>query len=417
MYSNTELRIGELTRLLTFLNPTKAQIYRTATHETRHKATDGQGGSYPLLVFGWTSRNNRKGRHVLLHSPSFDGSQSNDAVPPHSRHLRSVSNGIVRMFAHFPVWDISYLIAIIFVLGSLVWVLRSLFGFLPLYRPEMSFPGEKLIAGGISAFIGVCLFELGGILTLIEAFNESREECFGWAVEKVFERNGTSAEKGTEGWNTRQGDCWHHHANRQNLVGRGVDPPQDAYRLNELHTTGGETEASDQESWGEERKMRDRSWTWFPTMHEIKSHYIHSLGFIAASIQISSTSIYFISGLLSLPGLYNNLSPTQLDIFYRGPQVIAGLGFITASTLFTLETQRTWFTPAPDVLGWHIGVWNVVGSVGFFLSPAFAYYGSEWAVLQSSISPFWGSVAFLIGSVLQWYESLDKYPVEKTKEW
>lgn len=26
-----------------------------------------------------------------------------------------------------------------------------------------------------------------------------------------------------------------------------------------------------------------------------------------------------------------------------------------------LETQRKWYLPAPRVLGWHIGAWNLIG--------------------------------------------------------
>jgi hypothetical protein len=50
--------------------------------------------------------------------------------------------------------------------------------------------------------------------------------------------------------------------------------------------------------------------------------------------------------------------------------------------------------------------------VGFTLCPAFGYDESSWAQYQPSLSTYWGSWAFLIGSVLQWYESLVKHPIE-----
>lgn len=43
------------------------------------------------------------------------------------------------------------------------------------------------------------------------------------------------------------------------------------------------------------------------------------------------------------------------------------------------------------------------------LGPA---YGNSGAEYQASLATFWGSWSFLIGSMVQWYESLDKYPVE-----
>ena len=102
-------------------------------------------------------------------------------------------------------------------------------------------------------------------------------------------------------------------------------------------------------------------------------------------------------------------------IFYWTPQVIGGLGFIISGTLFMLETQSKWWKPAPRTLGWWIGAWNLIGGVGFTICPAFGYDTSSWAQYQACLSTFWGSWAFLIGSVVQWYESLEKFPVEVHK--
>lgn len=46
-----------------------------------------------------------------------------------------------------------------------------------------------------------------------------------------------------------------------------------------------------------------------------------------------------------------------------------------------LETQPKWYIPAPNVLGWHIGFWNMIGAFGFTviqskLSALFPYKGS-----------------------------------------
>ena len=127
--------------------------------------------------------------------------------------------------------------------------------------------------------------------------------------------------------------------------------------------------------------------------------------------------------------------------------------------LYMLETQPRWYKPAWEVLGWHIGFWNVcilfgatiqldcqtgfgsrklcirafpptclttqnsprrdntdifqlIGALGFTLcgalGPAFASSGAQY---EASLATFWGSWAFLIGSLIQWYESLDKHPV------
>ena len=46
------------------------------------------------------------------------------------------------------------------------------------------------------------------------------------------------------------------------------------------------------------------------------------------------------------------------------------------------------------------------------LGPA---YGNSGAEYEAALATFWGSWAFLIGSTIQWYESLDKHPVETQK--
>ncbi|KAK3092202.1 hypothetical protein LTR53_019650 [Teratosphaeriaceae sp. CCFEE 6253] len=104
-----------------------------------------------------------------------------------------------------------------------------------------------------------------------------------------------------------------------------------------------------------------------------------------------------------------------------------------------IETQKHWYQPALGALGWHIGLWNLIGGIGFTLCPVsdqieanpdhgeialtcalvalqiFGFSTANWRILQASVSTFWGSWAFLIGSVIQLYESLSKHPVEQAK--
>jgi hypothetical protein len=67
--------------------------------------------------------------------------------------------------------------------------------------------------GGITAFIGATIFELGSVLLMIEAVNENRADCFGWAVEEVLEQKGLIR--------LTPDGCSHHHKNKKNLVGKG----------------------------------------------------------------------------------------------------------------------------------------------------------------------------------------------------
>lgn len=121
------------------------------------------------------------------------------------------------MSTTFPVWDISYLIALLFFWGSLFFVLDGLFVWLPLENPSTEFVGESTTAAGTVAFIGGICFEVGAILLVIEAVNANQTGCFGWALEKL-----VSDREGESGFMANSpkiwlGTCHHHHSNRRHL--------------------------------------------------------------------------------------------------------------------------------------------------------------------------------------------------------
>ena len=122
------------------------------------------------------------------------------------------------MLTWYPYWDVSYLVATIFTLGSLVWVVNAFFAYLPLAQPQTEFDTEILYAGGITAFLGATIFEIGSILLMFEAVNENRTGCFGWAVERLVEGDGEKAAKVRV--RPDKDGCSHHHTNKRNLVGK-----------------------------------------------------------------------------------------------------------------------------------------------------------------------------------------------------
>ena len=72
-------------------------------------------------------------------------------------------------------------------------------------------------------------------------------------------------------------------------------------------------------------------------------------------------------------------------------------GLHRLSYLFMVEVQPRWYMPAPGVLGWHIGLWNLIGAIGFTLCGALGFAISEPAVEYAlTLSTFIGSWAFLV---------------------
>jgi hypothetical protein len=354
-----------------FLNPTQAhyehrlntssnynRLQTTGTPTSASGPVDSTQLSAQNIEYKWTSRDNRKGRHALVtKSPSVQHPEANISTPPKSTAWTSILHTTWLMITSYPVWDISWCVAYIFVIGSVLWVINSFFVFLPFIRPSSTFHNEILVGGGVTAFIGATIFEVGSILLMLEAVNENREGCFGYAVEAVYEEYAAKAETG-KGSNLRivpkDHACTHHHRNKKNLVGK----PNSALS----HTT---TLASNTDK--QEQSTEANSWVWFPSWTELKTHYLHELGFLASLSQLFGATIFWISGFTALPGVLNVLSPGLTDAIYWTPQILGGSGFIVSGSLFMIETQKHWWLPAPTVLGWHIGLWNLIGGLGYVL--------------------------------------------------
>lgn len=126
---------------------------------------------------------------------------------------------------------------------------------------------------------------------------------------------------------------------------------------------------------------------------------------VAAAAQIPCIS--------ATTGIYAPESPDNFRVWdglFWLPQVVGACFFITSALLFMLEEQRTWYRLQPQRIGWHVGFWNLIGALGFFLSGVFGFWSEPQGVLQvggTAVSTFWGAWAFLIGSYLQLLEALN----------
>lgn len=338
------------------------EIAKTPTHNTTTETP-----IHDKLHYAWRSRDNRKGRHVLILPRNHPSTPSRT-----SRLLR----GLGRMCTVWAYWDISWWIAVLFSVGSAIFIVCALFYWLPIAYPSTEFAHESGTGGGIASFVGATLFQVGAVLLVFESVNENQTGCFGWAVEALFVR------PAPEG-------CVHHHQRR----GR---------------REGGAAAAAAEKSPEQEA----RQWTWFPSWKELRGHYFHEIGFVANITLSLGATIFYITGVLSLPGVFDLLSQEVLWGVYWLSYLVGGILFVVASALYMLETQTKWWKPAWGVIGWHIGLWNMIGSVGWTLSASFGYCSPSWCEYQSDLTLLWASFAFLVGSLLLWFEALDKYPIE-----
>ena len=186
--SSIELQHNHITGPLPFLNPTRA-TFRYSVHKSKSSSKIDHSPENKQLEraeeetesnaeFQWRSRDNRKGRHTLVVAPASEISAP-ILAPKSTSRIREVGRGLLRMTRQYPYWDVSWLVATIFTLGSLTWVINAFFAYLPLAQPSTLFGNEILVGGGVSAFVGASIFEIGSVLLMIEAVNENQAGCFG----------------------------------------------------------------------------------------------------------------------------------------------------------------------------------------------------------------------------------------------
>ncbi|KAK9358954.1 hypothetical protein V1504DRAFT_441740 [Lipomyces starkeyi] len=331
------------------LNPTRARFaYDTSEVSPTHTALEVQQ----------TQQQSRRARNISFEWRCRNNRKSRSLlidedsrflVPQSTASLHHILRNIRLMFTYFPYWDISYLVAFLFTFGSVVWVINGFFSWLPLQDFRSDFKYEGLMGAGITAFIGPTL------LLVLESVNANQEGCFGWAVEAALEGKWEKGKGDGQLKVTPIRDERDHHYNRNCL-------PEEPNRS---------TSPSCLPSYSPTKTLdspEHQSWQWLPQR--------------------------------------------VLDGLYWTPQIVGGTGFIVSSALFMLETQQNWYTPAPRSLGWHIGLWNLVGSLGFTVRA----YGSSGSQYQAALATFWGSWSFLIASVIQWHESFGKWVVEHVTE-
>ncbi|EIW73039.1 hypothetical protein TREMEDRAFT_22078, partial [Tremella mesenterica DSM 1558] len=289
-----------------------------------------------------------------------------------------------RLKAHLTL-DISFWIAVLFTFGSAVWVVNGFLVWFPILRPNLVTTAFTNTAAAF-AFIGGSVFEIGSYLMVVEALDRGRETDFGTALGHLL------------------------HSRRRLTSHRASSSSEKTL------SPGGTSESpspTPEEQSKQDGEMPDgaKRFVWWgkPLWRD--------MGYIAAIVQLFAASIFWISTLTGLPGaipgLYTESASVPIeDVFFWTPQVIGGSGFIISSLILMVEVQTHWWLPRPFDIGWQVAFWNLIGSLGFTLCGAFGYSPSSGLVYQSALSTFWGSWAFLIGSVVQtceavWRESPD----------
>ncbi|KAK9831898.1 hypothetical protein WJX81_006834 [Elliptochloris bilobata] len=309
-------------------------------------------------------------------------------------------------------WDpdnVSYWVATLFTLGSVAWIVNGFYLFLPTGNASVD-----LYASGYSALLGGTLFTIGAYLAIVEALNIDRVAYFGYHVHRAV-KDGL--------------DSISFHPKR---AGQKVNPHYD-YNPSDHRSAarsaradeGGLSMPASQPQVVEPKSGNAGGFVRPPAPASAPAQGLLGGGAQVAPASVNGAtsdakpraavmcgaSLFQLSVVAGVPNLIPLSNWQLLDALVWTPQVVGAMGFIIASGMLMLETQKRWWEPKPLDIGWHVAFWNLVGAIGFWLSAFFGYFGEEYQHWGTAFSTFWGAWAFLIGSYLQLLEALNKHPM------
>lgn len=348
------------------------------------------------MEYHWNSRAHRKGRWPVA-KPSSSGAPEKQEWTHQRARLR---------FWGWDIGDISWWVAMLFLLGSIFWCANGVLAFC-FYTNSTP---HVLLSEAATAFIGGTLFWIGGYLSYVESLNPAAHAHFGWEVDReakrlVEPRSSSSAAVSGRALGRGRRHFGKHIATAA-AGGRGG-----GRSLGVVDAENGKTDV-DNEGQG---KLPPK-WKW-------EGADWSSFGFVANVIQLYGASIFWVSVLCGMPGILPDAGsaaseglPAKNVGLWEGlfwvPQVLGSPGFIISGAMFSLEVQKKWYKPEFLSLGWHVGFWNLIGGFGFLFCGIFGLFREfhdDWAQKWgTAFSTFWGSWAFLLASYLQFFETLNK---------
>ncbi len=310
-----------------------------------------------------------------------------------------------RMWTLFPLQDISWIVAFSFTIGSAAFVIHGFFLLLPFIDPETNFPTETPYATPASSVFGALLFLVGGYAGFLEGMNLSGREVAGTNAPDIETTEITEIRMKLDDENSFQG-----------TEAQGNTEPTRGERSFQFQPLRAYTSATYDDTSAVQANsfpplLGNPVFIYFPTKQQLLAIHARSLLFHSGWVQFLGTIIFSFATLTSLPGILpsSNSSNLLITLLNLLPASTGGVLFITSALLQILNTQEKWWIANPIKADWQVGFWNLIGSLGFALAGALPIFRNETASYVGILAEFWGSCAFLIGSMVQLYIVMGYY--------
>ncbi|BGP19794.1 hypothetical protein JCM10213_003103 [Rhodosporidiobolus nylandii] len=383
------------------------------THAALHYPHPYPAAAGNFLSWRWSSRAHRKGVPPI---PIVEGEKKEEAAEEGGRAMSVRKEGwsakgprdVWRFVRETRWWgwdlgDISWWIAFIFTLGSVFWCIQGIMVFCYFSNTSTAFLNTE----AAFAFLGGTVFWAGAYLGWVEALNPAElGGSFGWEV-KAEGRLLLQPRRAHSSLGLR----------RRHF---GSYAPSSALSSSSLSSTPS-------------TPSPQRKWLWFafpplrrPSPPDSPISW-RNLGYLANTVQFFGATCFQVSVICGLPGVLP-ASGAEGGVEQQGRveriwvaaywvmQVVGSPCFVFAGLVFAIEVQKRWYIPKLTSIGWHVGIWNVIGGFGFWFSGIFGIFRqtsisdpNAYQYWGTAFSTFWGSWAFLIGSYLQLLETLNKW--------
>lgn len=290
------------------------------------------------------------------------------------------------MLTTFPYWNMAFWSGWCYSIGSALFIVSSCIAWVPLAYPEHGLGhGLETYGSPLTFFFGACLYQVGGVMAYLEAVNDG---CFAGAAMKRLLEGHQDIEKELldAKLHTFFGHLipHHHHEDDEETTGYGDSAgahdnwesitntnsqPEDVYneakeRVERRQGVDhGLAPGQEQQQEGEVREYL--VWRWWPTWHSLFHYHIFELGYVTCAIQLFGVTLFGVTSIVILPGIYDSLAQWQLVAAYWVPQTVASCCFIIASIMFTIMAQDKWNKPKWGAVSWWIGIHALIGSCGF----------------------------------------------------
>ena len=403
-----------------FLNPTN--IHMNVRYASDSEDDDSVKRAKQLSLL-WRSRDNRKGRNSIA-VPMLPPDEGPSFLPltytPKLRtNLKAIGMNFWRMFTTFPYWDMAFWSGWSYSIGSILFVVDGVLAWGPVaYGSDWEPENADTYGGPLCFFIGALFYQVGAVAAYLEAVNDG--SFHGAAMRRLLEGHEEDQKKLLDDkihnfFSHMKPNYWNRHDRHgEDTIAAAVDPEAGWNTKEARHLRPGSIYPTGKapaprrgalDLGGEEHESSGYlTWRWYPSWQALRTHHVYEIGYLACAIQLFGVTLYGVTAVVVLPRVLSSLAWWQELGAFWVLQAIAAACFLIASLMFMLETQEKWWKPEPTVLGWWIGAWATVGSVGFELIAIFGIlsHTHSWGKYQSDLATIWGSTAYFITSFIQW---------------